>query len=118
MTGAALAAAGDREGARSRYEEALGLGDRTGMLFYAAEATRRLALLADDASQMDARLRSALEIARTQGARPFELRVALDLHDLNGSAATPLLEAALRDFSPEASSPEIDSARARVAAEG
>ena len=118
MTGAALAAADDREGARSRYEEALALGDRTGMLFYAAEATRRLALLADDASQRDAQLRSALEIARAQGARPFELRVALDLHDLNGSAATPLLEAALRDFSPEASSPEIDAARARIAAEG
>jgi class 3 adenylate cyclase len=118
MTGAALAAADDEEGARSRYEEALALGDRTGMRFYAAETTRRLAHLADDASCRDAQLRSAFDLARAQGARPFELRIALDLHELHGVAARPILEAAVGRFAPRSSSADLDAARARLASGG
>ena len=43
-------------------------------------------------------LRAALELAQSQKARPFELRIALDLHELVGSEAAPLLEEAMRPF--------------------
>ena len=111
MTGAALVAAGDEKSARNAFEDAIALGERTGMRFYAAEASRRLALLADGVSAIDAGLRSALELARAQGARPFELRIALDLHDLHGAAALPLVDAALRGFSPTTTSVDVTAAR-------
>ena len=41
-------------------------------------------------SRTDAQLRSALEIAQAQGARPFELRIALDLHELGTVRTRPL----------------------------
>ena len=41
---------------------------------------------------MGATLRRALDLARSQEARPFELRIALDLHDMEGEDARPLLE--------------------------
>ncbi len=118
LAGAALAAAGDDAGARDRYGEALALGERTGMRFYAAETTRHLAHLAPDPAEIDRVLRDALDLARAQGARPFELRVALDLHDLNGEAALPLLERAVAGFAPDASSAELETARARLARAG
>src|SRR2546423_732720 len=49
--GALLAAAGDREGARVRYEESLALAAETGMRFYDAETMRRIAHLAPDRDQ-------------------------------------------------------------------
>ena len=44
--GALLAAAGDIEGAQSRYDESLALGTDTGMRFYEAETSRRIAHIA------------------------------------------------------------------------
>jgi class 3 adenylate cyclase len=78
--GVLWAAAGDAERARQRYEQSLALAAQTGMRFYNAETTRRLAHLATEPDAVVEMLRSALELARAQGARPFELRIALDLH--------------------------------------
>ena len=50
------------------------------MHFYDAETRRRLALL-DGATAADG-LRSALDLARAQGARPFEAAIAADLAGL------------------------------------
>jgi len=114
--GVLLAASGDVDGARQRYEESLGLAAETGMRFYDAETSRRLAHLAPDRDAVVAELRAALELARTQAARPFELRVALDLHDLLDEDARSLLEQAVRAFDDGATTTELEAARARVMA--
>jgi class 3 adenylate cyclase len=80
--GALLAAAGDGEGARMRYDESLALAGETGMRFYDAETMRRIAHLAPDRDQAVSELGAALELARAQGARPFESRIARDLQEL------------------------------------
>jgi hypothetical protein len=77
--GALLAAAGDREGARVRYDASLALAAETGMRFYDAETMRRVAHLAPDRDQADLELRAALALAASQRARPFELRITHDL---------------------------------------
>jgi class 3 adenylate cyclase len=92
--GALLAASGDGDGARERYDESLQLAAETGMRFYDAETRRRLAHLADDREAEVAELRGALDLARSQAARPFELRIAHDLEDLLGDEARPLVERA------------------------
>jgi tetratricopeptide (TPR) repeat protein len=96
--GALLAAAGDGEAARACYDESLSLAMETGMRFYDAETMRRIAHLAPDRDQAVLELRAALALARSQGARPFELRIALDLHELVGSEAGRLLEEARLPF--------------------
>jgi hypothetical protein len=112
--GAAAAAAGDVEAAEAHYDQADSLGASTGMQFYAAETARRRALLdpATDAS-VD-RLRSALELARAQGTRPFEVRIALDLHDRIGTAGIPDLRCAVEAHPDGATSADLDAARARL----
>jgi hypothetical protein len=85
--GALLAAAGDSEGARMRYDESLALAGETGMRFYDAETMRRIAHVVRDRERAVSELHAALELARSQGARPFESRIALDLHELMGSKA-------------------------------
>jgi tetratricopeptide (TPR) repeat protein len=77
--GALLAAAGDAEAARGRYEESLALSAETGMRFYDAETLRRMG-----------QLESALDLARSQGARVFEERIELDLRALAGEEARSL----------------------------
>ena len=114
--GALLAAAGDADGARLRYEESLQLAAETGMRFYDAETTRCLAHLAPGRDAVVAELRAALDLARTQAARPFELRIALDLHDLLGNDANADLEQAMRAFDDGATTTELEAARARVMA--
>ena len=84
--GALLAAAGDVEGARQRYDESLALAADTGMRFYDAETMRRVAQLAPDREQRVAQLHAALELAQSQGARPFEHRIARDLHEARALA--------------------------------
>jgi hypothetical protein len=59
-------------------------------------------------------LRGAVDLARTQAARPFELRIALDLHDLLGAEACPLLERAIDAFDGSDATSELDDARARM----
>jgi hypothetical protein len=114
--GALLAAAGDVDRARLRYEESLQLAAETGMRFYDAETTRCLAHLAPGREAVVAELRAALDLARTQAARPFELRIALDLHDLLGNDANADLERAMRPFDDGATTTELEAARARVMA--
>jgi tetratricopeptide (TPR) repeat protein len=83
--GALLAASGEVEPARRRFEESLRLGAETGMRFYDAETMRLSAHLAPGREDVISRLREALRLADAQAARPFELRIALDLRDLLGS---------------------------------
>jgi hypothetical protein len=78
--GALLAAAGDAAGAREHYEESLQLAAQTGMRFYDAETARRMAHLSPDRGTVLTQLRAALDVARGQGARPFELRIERDLN--------------------------------------
>jgi tetratricopeptide (TPR) repeat protein len=112
--GALLAGSGDPDSARQRYEESLQLAAQTGMRFYDAETARRIAHLASEPAAKIAGLRDALELARSQAARPFELRIALDLHELLGEEARPLLELAMAAFPEDATTIELEKARARV----
>ena len=114
--GALLAASGDPDGARRRYEESLELAAQTGMRFYDAETARRVAHLAREPEAKAAALRDALELARSQGARPFELRIALDLHELLGEDARPALELAMAAFPEDAATTDLEQARARLSA--
>jgi class 3 adenylate cyclase len=111
--GALMADAGDVDGARERYDAALALAEATGMHCYDAETLRRRAHLDPATSVAD--LVTALELARSQGAKPFELRIALDLHDLRGSSGLDVLQRAVEGFRDTASYPELDDARARLA---
>jgi class 3 adenylate cyclase len=77
--GALLAAAGDADGARERYAESLALAAETGMRFYDAETARLRAALEPDPQARAGALHDALELARSQAARPFELRIEHDL---------------------------------------
>jgi len=112
--GALLAASGEPDGARQSYEESLELAAETGMRFYDAETARRVAHLAREPESKIAGLRDALELARSQAARPFELRIALDLHGLLGEDARRPLELAMAAFPAEASTSELEKARALV----
>ncbi len=112
--GALLAAAGDGGAARQRYDESLLLAAETGMRFYDAETMRLLAALATDRHERVKTLRSASDLARSQAARPFELRIALDLHALLGEEARSLLEHATDAFDAGASTTELEEARARL----
>jgi hypothetical protein len=84
------------------------------MRFYDAETMRRVAHLERNRDQTVSRLRAALELARSQGARPFELRIALDLHELLGSDIAVLLEQAMRPFSDASRTADLEDARARI----
>jgi len=112
--GALLAASGDPDGARERYEESQQLAADTGMRFYDAETARRMAHLASEPESKTAGLLNALELARSQAARPFELRIALDLHELLGGNARHPLELAMAAFPAGASTIELEKARARM----
>ena len=112
--GALQAASGDPDGARQRYTESLELAAETGMRFYDAENARRMAHLAPDRESKIAALGAALDVARSQAARPFELRIALDLHELVGEDARPPLERAMRAFGEGTTTVDLEEARARV----
>jgi hypothetical protein len=112
--GALLAASGNTDGARQRYTESLDLAAETGMRFYDAENARRMAHLAPDRESKIASLGAALDIARSQAARPFELRIALDLHELVGEDARPPLERAMGAFAEGTTTIDLEEARARV----
>jgi class 3 adenylate cyclase len=111
--GAALAAAGDLDGARGRLDDALALAAETGMHVYDAETLRLRAHLTDDVERA---LVAAHELAVEQGAVAFGLRSARDLHRHHPTAATrERLAGAVGAFAPGAASPELDEARALLA---
>jgi tetratricopeptide (TPR) repeat protein len=111
VAGKLAAAAGDQERARERLGEALELSSRTGLAFYDAETLRVQALLAEDPAAVDAELDRALALAREQGARAFELRIALDRFGRGGGGGRTDLEAAVATFAPKTSYRELDEAR-------
>jgi hypothetical protein len=85
------------------------------MRFYMAETLRRSAHLDRDPDQAAGQLWKALALARAQGARPFELRIAADLVDIGGGDAVPALEAVVAAMAPGAHSVDLDAARTRIA---
>lgn len=118
MLGRLAAKGGDAKEALARYDESLALARETGMHFYDAETLRCRAHVADLSDEVVHGLSDALEVARRQGARPFELRIALDLYDIRGEAAVDELRAAVDGFRADASYAELDHARARLAQAG
>ena len=111
------AASRDEEAAVARYDEALRFSDTTGMHWYDAEVLRlRSPLLPGE--EATSGLRAALDLARGQGAVPFELRIARDLLARHHPAGHALLEAATGRFAPGTHYAELDDARAAVAAGG
>jgi class 3 adenylate cyclase len=112
--GAVRAASGDLDGARARYAQSLQLAAQTGMRFYDAETARRMAHLERDRESKIAALGAALDLARAQAARPFELRIALDLYELVGEDARAPLERAMRAFGDGSTTVDLEQARTRV----
>ena len=85
------------------------------MRFYDAETMRRVAHLAPRPRRPWSRSCAPRSSSpASQAARPFELRIALDLHDLLGAEARPLLERAIAAFDARDATSELDEARARV----
>jgi class 3 adenylate cyclase/tetratricopeptide (TPR) repeat protein len=111
------AAAGDVDGAAARYDETLQFGRSTGIRFYEAEVLRLRAQLLP-ANQVSGALRAALDLARSQGAAPFELRIARDLVANGDVDALTLVAEAVARFAPDAHYPELEDARSSVAAAG
>ena len=122
----AEARAGDPDRALAILDEALATGDRTGGRTFEAELHRvRGKILlervpANRAPAEDAFL-TAIEIAKQQGTRSFELRAALSLAKLYQSTARPadahaVLAPALEGFAPTPEMPEIAEAQALLAA--
>jgi class 3 adenylate cyclase/tetratricopeptide (TPR) repeat protein len=111
------AAAGDTDGAAARYDETLQFARSTGIRFYEAEVLRlRAQLLPSD--EVPAALRAALDLARSQGAAPFELRIARDLVARGDADGLTLVAEAAARFAPDAHYPELEDARTSVAAAG
>lgn len=111
------AAAGGAAEAAMRYHEALDVANAKGLHFYDAEVMRLQAELLPDTEATE-QLRTALDLARTQGAVPFELRIARDLLARDESDALVLLGEATRRFAADAHYPELDEARSVLVAAG
>jgi hypothetical protein len=114
VAGRLRAAAGDAAGAAARYDETLQFARATGMHFYDAEVMRLQSHLLSDA-EATAQLRAAFDLSRTQGAVPFELRIARDLLARDDTDALTFLAAATARFATDAHYPELDHARSVLA---
>jgi hypothetical protein len=117
IAGHLRAGAGDATGAAARYKEALDVANAKGLHFYDAEVMRLQSQLLPE-PEAKSRLRVAFDLARTQGAVPFELRIALDLLARGDTDAFAFLAAAVARFPADAHYPELDDARALLAAAG
>jgi hypothetical protein len=113
VLGRLLIAAGQPEAARERLDTGLALARDSGMRFYDAELLRLRAHTHTDASACHADLDAALELARRQGARLFELRAGLDDFDLRGQPARDALIDAVSRMPTTSGWPEVS--RAQVA---
>ena len=117
----AEAHAGGYERAITALDEALASSDRTGGRGFDAELHRlRGAVLLkrdpDDHPPAEEAYRTAVRIAKQQGARSFEMRAALSLAKLYQSTARPIeahavLVPALEGFAPTLQMPEIAEAQ-------
>ena len=103
------AAAGERDLALAAYDESLAIGERTRMRFYDAETLRLRALLHEDPVDRIAGLRAALDLALSQHAVMFELRITHDLHRETGDDGP--LRVAVAKFPPSASFGLLDATR-------
>jgi class 3 adenylate cyclase/tetratricopeptide (TPR) repeat protein len=107
-----LTAAGMKDAARERVELALQMADETEFLMYNADLLRIRALTYDDPEARHAGLRSAIELAQTQGVPVFELRAAAADFELLGEPARAALVDALSRVPADQSWPELARARA------
>ena len=122
----AEARAGDCDRAIAILDEALATADRLGYRAFEAELHRargEMLLARDSANPAPAEeaFLSAIQVAKRQGTRSFELRAALSLAKLYQSAGRPgdahaVLAHALEGFSPTPEMPEIAEAQALLAA--
>ena len=122
----AEAAAGDLDRALAVLDEGLATADRVGYRAFEAELHRargEMLLRRDhvNPAPAEAAFCRAIEIARGQGTRSFELRAALPLakhYQSTGrpSAAHAVLAPALEGFAPTPEFPEIGEAREMLAA--
>jgi class 3 adenylate cyclase/predicted ATPase len=118
----AEAAAGDPGHAVAILDEALATVDRTGYRAFEAELHRvrgEILLKRKPAHSVpgELALKTAIAVAKRQGARSFELRAALSLAKLYQTTARPLdahavLAPALEGFAPTPEMPEIAAAQA------
>ncbi|HET9876335.1 MAG TPA: adenylate/guanylate cyclase domain-containing protein, partial [Mycobacterium sp.] len=106
-----LTAVGRAEEARERLGIALQVADETGVNFYRAELFRLRARAAGDDDARDTDLRSAIETARAQEAKIFELRAAIDDFELQGESSAGTLTDAISRFPVDSSWPELVRAR-------
>ncbi|WP_231983641.1 adenylate/guanylate cyclase domain-containing protein [Mycobacterium sp. E2733] len=109
-----LLALGEPQHARDQLDAALSLARDTGMHFYDAELLRLRAHTHSNSSAVGADLQAALDLADRQGARLFELRVALDLFELNGGPSRAALAAAVSRMPTDSALPELARARAAL----
>lgn len=107
-----LLTAGQPADARERVELGLSLAENTGMRFYDAELLRIRAHTHNDIGQRCDGLRSAIQLARKQGATIFELRAAADDFELRGEPAAQELRDSILRFPDESTWPELSRARA------
>jgi class 3 adenylate cyclase len=106
-----LIAAGQPNEARSRIQTALDLARQTGMHFYDSELTRLRAFTTDDRKLRSDDLRSAIELSRSQDARIFELRAAMDYFEPFGEPGRQMVTAALARFPDDSIWPDVTRAR-------
>ena len=97
--------------AHSRLQTGLVLASETGMSFYDSELTRLRSLTTADAEQRSADLHSAIALARSQDARIFELRAAMDYFVLDAASGRQLVTDALARFPADSAWPEVTRAR-------
>jgi hypothetical protein len=114
VLGRLLIAAGQPDMARERLDTGLQLAQDTGMHFYDAELLRLRAHTHMAPTAIRADLEAALELARRQGARLFELRSALDDFELGGEPARSAVVAAVSRVPPDSAMPELARARAAL----
>jgi hypothetical protein len=115
VAGVLHAAAGNREAAIACYRESLDMAEETDQNFWQAETLRHLAALEPDVGRRLEGLRAARAVARRQHGHLFELRIALDVAELDRSEGRRLLTSALERFGGDTSYPEVVQARALVA---
>ena len=119
----AALAAGGPAGAEATLQEAFAFVEQSGERFWLADLHRvegRIALAARDQARAEACFLKAIEIARSQEARLFELRAATDLARLWRDAGSPndpraLLEPILAAIEGGESTRDVCNARALLA---
>ena len=112
--GRLLMAAGRPDAARERLDSALALAQDTGMHFYDAELLRLRAQTQDDPDERGAEINSALQLARSQTAALFELRIALDDFELRGEVAADAVAEAANRIPANSAWPELARALAAL----